>query len=210
MVDRTELDRRITSVTAAGPHEPWHIATLVDAVLTDPAPGVLVECGVYRGVSAAKWSHLAAALNRELWLFDSFAGLPANDEPHDRTIHGHPVAGTFAGGCYAGTLEQAQATVARYGVPEVVRWCPGWFEATLPGFREPVAAAYLDVDLAASATTCLNHLWPLVTPGGVVVSQDGDFPITLAAMRAWADAAAPTPKVDGLGESKMVTFRKPA
>jgi hypothetical protein len=209
MLDRAELDRRIATVDMPAPHEPWHIATFVDAVLADPAPGVLVECGVYRGVSAAKWSHLAAALGRTLWLFDSFAGLPANSERHRRSIDDRSIAGMFGEGAYAGTLEQAQHTVCRYGVPEVTRWAPGWFEATLPGFREPVAAAYLDVDLAESATTCLRHLWPLVTPGGCIVSQDGDFPLTLAAMREWAATADPVPVVTGLGESKMVVFRRP-
>jgi O-methyltransferase len=210
-VDRPALDARIASVTAAGPHEPWHITTFVDAVLADPVDGVLVECGAYEGVSAAKWSHLAAMLDRELVVFDSFAGLPPNDEPHGLTIHGHNVAGTFRGGAYAGSLDKVRATVARHGVPEVVRYVEGWFDDTLPGFAEPVAAVYLDVDLAASTTTCLTHLWPLVSPGGVVVSQDGDFPLTVAAMRDWVDRVDPRPcEVAGLGTSKMVTFRRAA
>jgi O-methyltransferase len=92
----------------------------------------------------------------------------------------------------------------------VVRYVPGWFADTMPGFVEPVAAAYLDCDLAASTHTCLDSLWPLVTPGGCVVSQDGDFPLVIDVMRDWLGRADPAPLVAGLGESKMVTFRKPA
>lgn len=206
--DRADLDRRIESVTVAAPHEPWHIQAFIDAVLADPVPGVLVECGAYRGASAAKWSHLADMLGRELVVFDSFRGLPANSEQHHRSIDDRSIQGMFGGGAYAGSLAEVRETVCRYGVPEVVRYVEGWFADTLPTFREPVAAAYLDVDLAASARTCLTYLWPLVTPGGCLVSQDGDFPLTLAAMREWAESAVPPPAVAGLGESKMVTFRK--
>jgi hypothetical protein len=209
MFDRVELDRRIASVDVPAPHEPWHITTFVDAVLENPVPGVLVECGAYQGVSAAKWSHLADMLCRKLVVCDSFCGLPANSEPHHRSTDGRSIAGTFGGGAYAGSLAEVQATVDRYGVPEVVTYLPGWFADTLPHLVEPVAAAYLDVDLAASATTCLTYLWPLVTPGGCIVSQDGDFPLTLAAMREWAETAQPPPVVAGLGGSKMVVFRRP-
>lgn len=209
MVDRVELDRRVRSVKAKGPHRRRHIAHFLDAVLTNPVPGVLVECGAYQGVSAAKWSHLADMLGRQLVVFDSFRGLPANAEPHDRSILGHSISGWFTGGNYAGTLAQVKATIDRYGVPGVVRYVPGWFADTLPSFDEPVAAAYLDVDLAASTRTCLTYLWPLITPGGVIVSQDGDFPLTIAAMTGWAGRVEPAPVTAGLGTSKMVTFRKP-
>ena len=207
-VDRAELDWRIASVTASAPHQPWHIAVFVDEVLADPVPGVLVECGAYRGVGTAKLSHLADMLGRDLIVFDSFRGLPANDEPHVESTDGDSIRGMFREGAYAGSLDQVQHTVAAYGVPEMVHYVEGWYADTLPRFREQVAAVYLDVDLAASARTCMECLWPLVTPGGVVVSQDGDFPLTVEAMRQWAEHADPLPTVTGLDASKMVTFRK--
>ena len=210
LVDRHDLDRRIRSVDAPGPHRWWHIYTFVDAVLDAPVGGVLVECGAYRGSSTAKLSHLAAALGRELVVFDSFEGLPPNDEQHVKTTAGKDIRNLFRGGAFAGSLEQVQATVECYGVPQVVRYVPGWFADTMPGFAEPAAAAYLDCDLAASTRTCLDSLWSLVTPGGCVVSQDGDFPLVIDAMRDWLGRADPVPLVAGLGESKMVTFRKPA
>lgn len=208
-VDREELYARIRSVRATGPHRPAHIRRFVDAVLAQPVPGVLVECGAYRGVSTAKWSHLAAMLERQLVVFDSFQGLPPNAELHTETTRGKDIRGALAGGAYAGSLAQVRATVARYGQPDVVRYVPGWFADTLPAYRETVAAAYLDVDLAASATTCLQHLWPLITPGGVIVSQDGHLPLTIAAMRDWAAQADPQPIIRGLGRSMIVVFRKP-
>lgn len=210
IVDRRELDRRIASVRAWGPHRPSHIRRVVDAVLARPRPGVLVECGAYQGVSAAKLSHLAAMLGRELVVCDSFQGLPPNVEPHTRTYRGRDVRGALGAGAYAGSLAEVQSTIARYGVPDVVRYLPGWFADTLPGWSYgPIAGVYLDVDLASSATTCLTHLWPHVSPGGVIVSQDGHLPVTVAAMRRWVETAEPRPIVTGLGDRMMVVLRKP-
>jgi O-methyltransferase len=212
VADRLELDRRVRLVSKPAPHTQHHIDAFLDAVLAAPVPGALVECGVYEGVSAAKWSHLADMLGRQLWLFDSFEGLPPNDEPHTRSRTGKDLQGIHAAGRWRASLSEAQETVQRYGVPDVVRWVPGWFDATLPAFAglEPkVAAAYLDVDLVASTVTCLEHLWPLVTPGGVIVSQDGDFLLVIDAIARWAERADPNPEVTGLGTSKMVVLRKP-
>jgi O-methyltransferase len=209
LIDRDELTRRIMSVTAPGPHRWWHIFAFVDAVLTSSADGVLVECGAYQGSSTAKLSHLADMLGRELVVFDSFQGLPTNTEQHTVTIHGKDIRNLFRGGAFAGSLEQVQAAVGRLGVPGVVRYVEGWFADTLPAFAEPVAGAYLDCDLAASTRTCLDNLWPLVTPGGCIVSQDGDFPLVVDVMRHWAERAEPRPMVTGLGEDKMVTFGRP-
>lgn len=209
VVDRRELERRIDSVTMPGPHQRAHIMTFVDAVLAQPVDGVLVECGSYQGVSAAKFSHLADMLGRELVLFDSFRGLPANNEPHTLNINGENIMGLFREGGFAGSLDEVRRTVAEFGVPDVVRYVAGWFADTLPVFGEPVVAAYLDCDLAASTRTCLDNLWPLVTAGGCIVSQDGDFPLVIDEMHRWLRYADPQPQVTGLGEGKMVTFRRP-
>src|SRR5690606_19018518 len=49
-------------------------------------PGVLVEAGCFKGGSTAKLSLLAELAGRELVVFDSFEGLPDNDESGQVTI----------------------------------------------------------------------------------------------------------------------------
>lgn len=194
-------------------HSDGQIYTLIDAVLTRPhVPGVIVEAGAYRGVGTAKFSHLAAMTDRRLVVFDSFEGLPANEEPHEQSILGHSIEGWFEEGQYAGSLAEVRDTVARFGRPEYVEYVKGWFEDTMPGFDEEVAVAYLDVDLASSTRTCLKYLWPLVSPGGAVVSQDGDFPLVIDVFDDdvfWEqELGCAKPSMDGLGQSKMVVIRK--
>lgn len=206
MIDRAELMRRMTP-RAPGRvlHTLDQLMVFADAILERQPEGVLVEAGCYRGVSTARLSHLADMLDTRLVVFDSFQGLPDNEEPHERSTAGRSVRGWFRGGNLAATLDEARATVAEHGVAGRVTWVAGWFDDTLPTFAEPVAAAYLDVDLAESTRTCLDHLWPLLTDRGVVVSQDGHLPLVVAQIRTWLDRVDPRPShVEGLGESQMV------
>jgi O-methyltransferase len=89
----------------------------------------------------------------------------------------------------------------------------GWFDVTMPRFQSPVAAVYLDVDLASSTRTCLRYLWPLLEPGGILYSQDGHIPLVLKVFddqRFWEDEiGCSQPEIHGRGEGKLIWMRKP-
>ena len=53
--------------------------------------GCIVEAGVYKGGSGAKFSIFAKLVGRRLILFDSFESLPKNLENHDKSILGHSI-----------------------------------------------------------------------------------------------------------------------
>jgi O-methyltransferase len=164
-------------------------------------PGVIVEAGCYQDGSAAKLSHICAALNRKLILFDSFEGIPQNLETH---AGGDFI--TFKPGDYSGTLAQVQANIAKYGRIEVCEFRKGWFEDTMPGFREPIAAAFIDVDLAASTKTCLKYLF--LSEVGALFSHDGHLKMVAdvfdddAFWRSEVGCAKPT--ITGLRQSKLI------
>ena len=199
--------RRVDRVEVDAPHTRRHIELAVGTFAHRWPGGVLVECGAYEGVSAAKFSHLADLLGTRLVVADSFQGLPVNDEPHTVDIRGNSIDGKFVGGAYAGSLETVRSTVARWGVPEVVDYLPGWFEDSLPGWSQPIGGVYVDVDLAASTRTVLECLWPCLLPGGAVVSQDGKFPLVIAEISRWLRTVDDA-EVRGLGRSKIVRVRK--
>jgi len=218
--ERLRIFRRIAPISwrlypALPPHWDHQIYVFLDAVLAlkpEDVPGVIVEAGCFQGVGTAKISHIAAFTGRRLVAFDSFQGLPPNEEPHERSIQGHSVEGWFREGNYAASLQLVEANVAKFGRPDVVSYVPGWFDETMCEFDSPVAAAYLDVDLASSTRTCLKYLWPLLSPGGVLVSQDGDFPLVIEVFQDdsfWRDELrCARPPMEGLGTSKMVMLRK--
>jgi hypothetical protein len=78
----------------------------------------------------------------------------------------------------------------------------------MPKFNEPVAAAYLDVDLAASTRTCLKYLYPLLEKGGSLYSQDGHLPLVISVFDDadfWLNEVGfEKPPIYGLGEKKLI------
>ena len=143
-----------TSLNLNSPHTQAEILAFIRAMLALPAdtPGVIVEAGCFKGSSSAKFSLAAEMVGRDFVIFDSFQGIPLNDEPHDKNIFG--AGASFNQGDYCGSLDEVKSNVQKFGRIHCCRFVPGWLEETLPHFEEPVSAAYLDVDLVSSTRTC--------------------------------------------------------
>ncbi len=194
------------------PHTQAEILSIVTALLSLPprSRGFVVEAGCFKGGSTAKLSLAAKLANRHLVAFDSFEGLPGNDENHGTSILGE--IPDFSKGRYLGTLDEVRSSVASYGDISRCRFIKGWFDDTMPLFKEPVAVAFLDVDLAASTRTALANLYPLVEPGGSIFSQDGHLPLVIDVLRDeqfWErEVHIHKPPMEGLGTQKLVRIRK--
>jgi O-methyltransferase len=196
------------------PHSEEQILTFVDAIFAaGDTPGCIVEAGCYKGVSGAKFSIAAKQTGRKLYQFDSFEGLPENKELHTTSILGHSIEDWFTEGKFCGSLDEVKETISKYGHLEVCEFVKGWFEDTMPGFAEEIVAAYIDVDLASSTRTCIKHLYPLLVPGGRLISQDGDFPLVIEVFDDddfWqSEVGCSKPPMTGLGSDKMITVTKP-
>jgi O-methyltransferase len=186
---------------------------MASAILAIPASkrGCIVEAGCFKGGSTVKLSIVTKLVGRRLVVFDSFEGLPVHGEQHGRTIFGQQTG--FVPGLYAGALAEVTDNVRRYGEVDVCEFRKGWFDDTMPQFAEPIAAAFLDVDLAASTRTCLENLYPLLVPGGVIFSHDGHLPLCIDVFRdesMWRRIGGPPPVIDGLGTRKLISIVKPA
>jgi hypothetical protein len=122
-----------------------------------PATGFQLEFGVYSGATINRIA--AADYSRTVWGFDSFRGLPEGWRP------GFPT-GAFDTG---GRLPRVR--------PNVVL-VPGWFDQTIPRFRDEVLAGgtasllHIDCDLYSSAITVLNGLRGAIVPGTVIVFDE--------------------------------------
>ena len=101
----------------------------------------------------------------------------------------------------------------KYGSIEPCRFIKGWFENTMPAFSERIVAAFIDVDLASSTRTCLKYLYPLLVPGGIIYSHDGDFPLVIEVFMDndfWEkEVGSKKPYIEGLGERKLIRIIKP-
>ena len=77
-------------------------------------PGDIVECGVYNGGSAAIMASLCerSPLNRNVWLFDSFEGLP---KPTDKDGDEAPA---YEGWCH-GDLSKFKEVLRKLRIPEL-------------------------------------------------------------------------------------------
>ena len=146
-------------------------------------PGCFVECGVWKGGSAAIMGLAlrAAGESRALHLFDSFEGLP---EPSEKD---GAAAIAYSGGKSSGALTAIKACEAnvdevrrmltnRARLPESqLHFHVGWFQNTVPA-AEPalgrIAVLRLDGDWYDSTRVCLEHLYPLLAPGGVLILDD--------------------------------------
>ena len=193
------------SSNVASPHTHAEILSFIGAILSLPSSinGVVVEAGCYKGSSTAKFSLAADLAGRELVVFDSFRGIPKNNE-----------GPAFKEGDYWGTLDEVRANVARFGRIGCCRFVPGWFEDTMPGFKEPIAAIYMDMDLASSTQTCLKFLYPFLQPGGVLYSQDGHISKVIAVFdndHFWLNEVGyKKPQIQGLRKNKLIKIVKEA
>src|ERR1700687_896886 len=150
--------------------------------------GDFVECGVYRGGSAAL---LGATMRRSpfprhLWLFDSFQGLPRPTEADG------PSAVPFNGELVS-EEQNVRRLLSKVGVPSNrVHIVPGWFHETLPRSQVTrVALLHIDADWYESIKLCLEHFYDVLSPGAVVVLDDYDcWPGCKAALDEFAAARA--------------------
>lgn len=191
-------------------HSQQQMLAIADRILRLAGrPGLtVVECGCAKGASTAKLSLVVRRAGGRLVVFDSFRGIPPNDERHEDLL-GRPMV--FRAGAFRGRLREVQRTVAHFGAPEVVDYRKGWFADTLPEFREPADVVFLDVDLLASTRTCLSELMPRLRPGGSLFTQDGHLRAIrelLGDARFWREEVGiEPPAIPGLGVAKLLEIR---
>jgi hypothetical protein len=117
--------------------------------------GLFLEFGVFRGTSI---SHIAKRVEREVFGFDSFEGLP-EDWTHFQK------KGRFS---LQGKLPP--------NLPQNVTLVKGWFDATIPEFLEnqpgPVSFLHIDCDIYSSAKTVLTLLKDRIHSGTVILFDE--------------------------------------
>ncbi|MDP6867930.1 MAG: TylF/MycF/NovP-related O-methyltransferase [Acidimicrobiales bacterium] len=159
MIGRQRLDNLVECLTT---------------VLDDEIPGDFIETGVWRGGATILMRGALAAWGdegRSVWVADSFQGLPPPDGVAWPADEGVDLSGEET---LAVPRSVVEANFARYGLlDDRVRFLEGWFADTLP--TAPIrglALLRLDGDLYQSTWEALEHLYPKLSVGGIVIVDD--------------------------------------
>lgn len=145
-------------------------------------PGDVVECGVWRGGSSmmAALTLATESDERRFWLYDTYEGMP---EPtaEDYGLHGQDPHSEWARNqrgeinewCYA-PLDEVRRNMSGAGVPaERLELVVGKVENTIPEtMPDQIALLRLDTDWYESTYHELVHLYPRLSPGGVLILDD--------------------------------------
>jgi len=187
-MDFVDIHARAQAFTMTSVERMYALYQAVRYVCRHQIPGDFVECGVWRGGSCMLMALTLQALGergRKIHLYDTFAGMTRPGE-HDIRYRdqGEQVTRWEAGAregynewCLA-PLDEVRRNVLATGYPEdSLVFVAGEIESTLPA-TAPAAIALLrlDTDWYASTRHELEHLYPLLAPGGALIIDDyGSF-----------------------------------
>lgn len=149
-------------------------------------PGDIVELGVASGGCAALMAsvmfdkYLCGRIQRKLWLFDSYEGLP---DPTDMDFNSELGNGTgdhvrplSKGSCLGQLDEVKDLMFKKNGFPrDRIEFVKGWFENTVPVTKkeiQQIAVLRIDGDWYESTKCCLENLYDKVTSGGYIIVDD--------------------------------------
>lgn len=148
---------------------------LVELARSAP-PGPIVEVGVWKGGSAFDLYQLCQEQDRRLLLFDSFRGMPVYTAGVDAFR-----LGTFM-------VDRNTPNEIKAVMPEAEIFI-GLYPSTHPAELRDVAFIHCDCDQYLSYKAVIEHMWPLVVDGGMMLFDD--YPYLGGAQKAVDEAFSP-------------------
>ena len=167
-------------------------------VLRREIPGAIVECGVWRGgmmqivartlVAEADAPNMAYANQRELWLYDTYTGMPDPESPLDRDLYRGEHASHKMGReprisddgsptiwCVADFDDVCTGMASTSYPKERIHFVKGLVEDTIPNEApSEISILRVDTDWYSSTKHILHELFDRVSPSGVIILDDYD------------------------------------
>jgi hypothetical protein len=164
--------------------------------------GDIVECGVFKGASFNRFLKFRALFetptSRKIHGFDTFGTFPPADDPIDEQRREEFIS---EAGDQSISRRQLLGLFDKLGLNQNLELVEGDIRETVPAFcaEHPelkISLLNIDVDLLEPTRICLEHLYPRVVSGGIVILDDyGAFP-------------GATKAVDDYFEGKRITIQK--
>lgn len=149
-------------------------------------PGDIAELGVFRGLGLMTWANLLETYcigdrTKTVYGFDNWKGfvelLPEDGRENQEA---HKVQGDFSPAKF---LDELNAAINIFDKDRFIPWkarvklVNGDIEETVPAFVEEnpgvrFSLIHFDVDLYAPTKTALEHLWPRVSRGGILLFDE--------------------------------------
>ena len=182
--ENVAIIERIAPFTMTSPERVYALIKAVEHVVDHSIAGAIVECGVWRGgsvMAAALTLQRSRAGDRDLYLFDTFQGMPP---PADVDVD---LGGNSGSDLLAGDRKDRRSILWAYAPEEEVRtnlasvgyessrlhFVKGKVEETVPSEApEQIALLRLDTDWYESTAHLLRHLYPRLERGGVLIVDD--------------------------------------
>ena len=160
------LIRKVKPYTLCSSDRINSLIKLSKAINNNGVKGDFVECGTYKGGTAAILSKYMGS-GRRLWVYDSFEGMPQTTD-----IDGYD-AKEWIGRCVS-SAEDVKEVMRLLSIPEqryIIK--KGWFQDT---FRESlpkkVALLHCDADWYESVLLTLETFYPLIAECGCIILDD--------------------------------------
>jgi len=170
--------------TMTSPERLNSLINSVKYIVNNKIDAPFVECGVWKGGSMMAVAYMLKELadtQRELYLFDTFEGMTA---PTDKDIaHFNVDAKALLDSedekkreiyrCYASLEEVKNNLYSTNYSSDKIHFVRGKVEETIPDCApEKIALLRLDTDWYESTRHELEHLFPRLVPGGVIIIDD--------------------------------------
>ncbi|MGB6943700.1 MAG: TylF/MycF/NovP-related O-methyltransferase [Bryobacteraceae bacterium] len=158
--------------------------------LTLEVPGDIAELGVFRGAGLFTWANLLEAYcvgdrTKTVYGFDNWRGFThVAAEDGSRLPDIQKIEGGFSPDAF---LEELKAAIAIFDADRFIPWKPriklveGDIETTAPAFvaSNPgvrFSLIHFDCDMYGPTKAALNHFWPLLSRGGLMLFDEYSIP----------------------------------
>jgi hypothetical protein len=178
-----DIIRAVRPFTMTSADKLYALIVATRYVATHSIAGDIVECGVWRGGSMQAVARTLLACgdtSRELYLFDTYEGMPPPSDADVRLADGSSAEQLLAASpreskvWAVATLEDVQEAFASVPYPgERVHFVKGLVEETVPAAApDQISILRLDTDWYESTRHELDHLYPRLSSGGVLLIDD--------------------------------------
>ncbi|MDX9929786.1 MAG: TylF/MycF/NovP-related O-methyltransferase [Bacteroidales bacterium] len=151
--------------------------------MSAPIAGDIVECGVFKGSSLIRFVHFRELSGlrtaKRITGFDTFGLFPPSTfEPDNELLDSF----LRSAGNSSISREQLGGVLEAKGLGENILLVEGDIRETIPAFVRKnrglsISLLNLDVDLYEPSLVILEYLYPLISPGGILMLDDYDkFP----------------------------------